>query len=475
MSESLLLFDNPPFLPTRIGGGNLKLWLDASDTSTITGSGGSVSAWAGKDGNSYIVTQGIGSRQPTTGVSTSNGKNVLNFDGGDILAGNTALNAAMGAIASGASTVFVIARRNTEDGTTQNPFVANQLATSTNYRVGFSSTAGNIFFQSGGFSTFTGATNTDFQIFTGTRSGVDMTAQVNQETVVATTTGVDRPLTNSFFVGAIDTGLAQALVGSIGEIIIYNRLLSTGEIARVQAYLTNKWLGFVTPTDIQGLQAWYDTTSDDYLTLDGTAITQMLDRSGQGNDTGVQGTASSRPTRALSQINGLQAATFDGGDVLSIPSALYSIPDGDNTIILVSKRTSEDGTTDSILGFRDGAVGKLVIFYDTVSGILRYRSNDTGTNNVTSTGNTNTDFNISTAYRDGVTQSLSINGGVAQTDANGSDATGIDGAVIGEGSTSAFPLAGVIAEILIFNRALTSTEIDNINTYLSNKYNIGLA
>lgn len=228
---------NSNYVPITNG---IQLWLDASDTSTITSSGGNF-IWSGKDGNGYEVNQSTASRQPASGVTTANGKNVLDFDGGDVLEGNAALNAAMGDIAGGPSTVFVMARRNTEDGTTQNTFVANQLGVATNYRVGFASTSGTIFFQSGGFTNFTGATNTDFQIFTGTRSGVDLTAQINQETVVTTGNGADRPLTNSFFVGAVDAGLAQALVGSIGEIIIYDRLLSAAEIARVKAYLTNKW------------------------------------------------------------------------------------------------------------------------------------------------------------------------------------------------------------------------------------------
>ena len=68
-------------IPTDILG--LQLWLDASDTDTITSSGGAVSQWDDKSGNSNNATQGTGSAQPTTGASTQNGENIIDFDGGD--------------------------------------------------------------------------------------------------------------------------------------------------------------------------------------------------------------------------------------------------------------------------------------------------------------------------------------------------------------------------------------------------------
>jgi hypothetical protein len=76
-----------PLVPSELAG--LQLWLDASDTTTITEAGGSVSQWNDKSGNGNNVTQGTGALQPTTGVSTVNGLNVLNF-AGDLLSAATA-------------------------------------------------------------------------------------------------------------------------------------------------------------------------------------------------------------------------------------------------------------------------------------------------------------------------------------------------------------------------------------------------
>ena len=56
----------------------LKLWLDAADSSTITGN--PVTGWADKSGNSINLRQ-TGTAGPATGTRNLNGKNVLDFEG----------------------------------------------------------------------------------------------------------------------------------------------------------------------------------------------------------------------------------------------------------------------------------------------------------------------------------------------------------------------------------------------------------
>jgi hypothetical protein len=66
-----------------------QLWLDASDSSTITQSSGSVSQWNNK-GSLGNFTQGSAGSQPTTGVTTLNGLNVLDFANDFLIAANSA-------------------------------------------------------------------------------------------------------------------------------------------------------------------------------------------------------------------------------------------------------------------------------------------------------------------------------------------------------------------------------------------------
>ena len=69
-----------PFSPLAL---QPRLWLDASDLTTITESGGAVSEWRDKSGNGYAFTQATSTAQPTTGTTTQNGLNVISFDGVD--------------------------------------------------------------------------------------------------------------------------------------------------------------------------------------------------------------------------------------------------------------------------------------------------------------------------------------------------------------------------------------------------------
>ncbi|OVE77886.1 hypothetical protein BVX99_01360, partial [bacterium F16] len=54
-------------------------WYDASDTTTITESGGSVSTWHDKSGNVNHASQPTSANQPKTGTRSRNGLNVIDF------------------------------------------------------------------------------------------------------------------------------------------------------------------------------------------------------------------------------------------------------------------------------------------------------------------------------------------------------------------------------------------------------------
>ena len=72
------LFETEAFDLSKMSG--LKLWLDASDTSTITHSSNAVSGWDDKSGNGFQL-QSFG--DPSTGTRSLDGKNVIDFDGDD--------------------------------------------------------------------------------------------------------------------------------------------------------------------------------------------------------------------------------------------------------------------------------------------------------------------------------------------------------------------------------------------------------
>lgn len=75
------------FSPQKIAG--LQLWLDASDSSTMTLNGTTVSEWRSKAG-SIAVSQATAAAQPTLTTNYVNGRSALTFDGGDVLYSSSA-------------------------------------------------------------------------------------------------------------------------------------------------------------------------------------------------------------------------------------------------------------------------------------------------------------------------------------------------------------------------------------------------
>jgi len=99
----------PLWTPEQIA---MVLWLDASDASTITESGGSVSQWDDKSGEDNHVSQATGSKQPTTGSRTQNGLNVLDFDNAS---GDTLRNTSPSGLSLSDIDIFAVVKRDDVD------------------------------------------------------------------------------------------------------------------------------------------------------------------------------------------------------------------------------------------------------------------------------------------------------------------------------------------------------------------------
>ena len=209
--------------PADIAG--LTLWLDASDTSTITESGGSVSQWDDKSGNGYHVAQATAARQPTTGTRTINSLNVIDFDGSSDYIDNGSL------VLTQPFTEFMVFQQDNVDGikTIRNSTNTQQAAFYTsNFAYGLQIPPNNA---TGGTADLLAHYAT--LIFDDTNSRFDI-----DSTTVVTTTGTTG--FNGVRLGASGAG-TNRLDGVIGEHLIFDRALSAGEIAEVEAYLQSKW------------------------------------------------------------------------------------------------------------------------------------------------------------------------------------------------------------------------------------------
>jgi hypothetical protein len=90
------------FSPADIEG--LANWWDASAASTVTLNGTTVSSWANRASGPALAQDTAGA-QPTYTTAGVNGKNVLTFDGGDVLSASATYG-------TQSNTIFFVAREN---------------------------------------------------------------------------------------------------------------------------------------------------------------------------------------------------------------------------------------------------------------------------------------------------------------------------------------------------------------------------
>lgn len=224
-----------PFSPLDL---SPALWLDASDTSTITSSGSpaKVSQWNDKSGNARNVTQGTALAQPTTGASTLNAKNVIDFDGTtDFMdtAGLTLVGRQWHLIVAVTGSNALTPIVSNSGGTTEAVVFINTASTPPNrwgaYRAG---TAPN-FFQ----STTTSSAATTAYIVTCDFNGASSTLRVNGAQAASGTVGTNN--TNAIRLGR--NPATSYAGGKLAEVVIVSGALTAQQVSDWEAYASAKW------------------------------------------------------------------------------------------------------------------------------------------------------------------------------------------------------------------------------------------
>jgi hypothetical protein len=218
------------------------LWLDASDTSTITESSGAVSQWNDKSGNGRNVTQATGVRQPSTGTATINSLNVLAFDGGDILQRAT--------FTMTTRTVFVVAEA-TGAPTSQGALWRHNASTGNGINIlrhnGTGQNSILYFYRlTSALATSLSGLTAPHQITGRFTDSATIEARLNGSQVASEVVGAaalasDRVMHvggDSLNFGSAPT---EGFVGRIAEIICYTATLSDTNMGLVESYLETKW------------------------------------------------------------------------------------------------------------------------------------------------------------------------------------------------------------------------------------------
>ena len=223
------------------------------------------------------------------------------------------------------------------------------------------------------------------------------------------------------------------------------------------------------------LQIWFDASSGGQFipsVLDGDTFTQWTDKSNFAHNANPTGGATTRPTFRTAVQNAKSIVRFDGtNDCLSINPIAWAQSLAGMTVITVSKFSSTSGAQTLTTSDQDD----MGIFIDT-----NYKVTMAGASADSSTA-ADTSYHIHTLkfdgagvgnaarliYRlDGTAKTLTFTGTVGATTSasNGTIFLGCD--------DSAEFMNGDVAEYLIFNKALSNSEMTDVETYLTTKWGL---
>ncbi len=270
----------------------LKLWLRA-DAGVTANAGGRVSQWIDQSGNGMTALNTNASAQPLLVAEGLNQKPVLRFDGvDDQLSGTSTYNAS-----AGDYTILTIHRRSAVSSWSA-PFsfsvnpTANGAPLMTWKESGSEFGVNNAGVTNVGVYVNTGTTGLNrFSLASATRSGgtsgnggtlnLKMDAGLTSALTATGTQTWTSGTTSGYYLARHNGGGPTQLKGDIAEVIVYDRVLTTGELTQMEGYLKTKYA--LTDADNDGLADWWEvqyglspaTNADAALDADGDGLTNL--------------------------------------------------------------------------------------------------------------------------------------------------------------------------------------------------------
>lgn len=185
------------------------------------------------------------------------------------------------------------------------------------------------------------------------------------------------------------------------------------------------------------------------------------------------GSSSTEPSYWPSQNRSKPVIRFDNSKFLTLPTGFYSnFSTGDNTAIIVAQGAAQDVSVNTLFALSGSGVVKNAMFFNVAgNGDIEYRSANTAAAAVSSGDITQTNMSFYVGRRSGTTVGISQNNGTEQTNSNGANTTA-DSGRIGFTPAGASPLTGQIAEMIFYNRSLSTQEITSLYNYVLQEYAI---
>lgn len=221
--------------------------------------------------------------------------------------------------------------------------------------------------------------------------------------------------------------------------------------------------GGFSPADIPGLQLWLEADKITGLN-DGDPVTTWEDSSVNNNDA-TQATAAKKPLYKVNIVNGKPAVRFDAtDDILVSTFATLAQP---LTLIAVAKsRVAAPGAGKGFVDSKSDVARALIGFSS-----LNNWSYFAGT--AQDDGAMDANFHVFVGVFNGASSKLVVDGTVGSSANPGANSL-TDGATIGNRPDGLVPLDGDIAEVLVYDSALSDANRDLVETYLGAKYGIAV-
>lgn len=469
------------FQPTSISG--LSLWLDGADRSSMTLSGSNVTQWRDKSSNAYQST--VAGSPVYTRNSRLNQVGCVSFNGTtDSLLWNS-FSVTQPFTAFAVCTLRISA----------NPLYAFVLEpTLSSNAVILYTSSGPILTMWAGLQNQTTSPTVTFSsnitgvysaIFNGTSSllGFNGAATSNLSPGTSNWTGL--------YLGRDWGGIYQP--GEYGEVIFYSGALSTDQRQQVEDYLSRKWnvslsrtilnlpsshpfrlappvLRPFNPTDIANCALWLDAADAKTITLSGSNVTAWADKSGNGNNPTI---SSSKPTYIASNR---YIETFDLSQNFTVPASIFNTIGGSIFLVYADKQQNLPNYA-TLFGLTAGYTSNS--FY--AQSLLRpdgFNFALTGVDTPPLGFRTALNTTSSVLYTQNyVYNSSNLTAGVngtqyAMTSTFGNRVITPSGTLSIGGTQWGGFVNARFYEILFFNSVLTTSQIQQVESYLANKWGL---
>lgn len=205
--------------------------------------------------------------------------------------------------------------------------------------------------------------------------------------------------------------------------------------------------------------------------VDTDPVLNWLDNSTYGNDA-TQATGLNKPIFTVNSLNFNPTIDFDGTNHELLANTIAN----DSITIFVVGEGTYDGSTNNIVNHNNGGNGSVVIEQTGTTSLQgRYYDGTAASGIVSTTIADGTPFLVSYEHLAGGTSEL-FEDGISQgtASANTDNLSGTMTTYIGGHATTTKRWDGGIAEVVIYNQTLTTTEHDQVESYLALKYGFTL-